>query len=299
MINKEEIKKGFNVRALSIRTRTWTLTLAIIIALAFYLILQSYFKENVDPIDLIVIASVGITIHCIYFPDGELYGQRDITYINNKHAYNIRASAINKNRKVKDLRKYCEYEYEQRKQKYILTQCGKIGIDLTDLEQLKLKSPEEIKKIEKFESDGKIIFFTKQSRKRLYALIYKPLPVEENDPNTILSAAEMNYVYAVRDTSIKYKKMAYIKKSLLAVIIGTFLAYIGYTFQDGITLEKITRLFIYLVSIFITAVLSFSKGERCQKVYKNQFYIDLTIFIDGFFEWLIENGETIEIKEEE
>ena len=31
--------------------------------------------------------------------------------------------------------------------------------------------------------------------------------------------------------------------------------------------------------------MSFTGGETCRKVYKNNFYIGLTNFITGFFEW--------------
>ena len=63
-------------------------------------------------------------------------------------------------------------------------------------------------------------------------------------------------------------------------------------------MAEITRIITCLVSMFSTAVLSYSTGETCSKVYKNRYYIDLVNFIDGFNEWCGEQPEP-EIVEEE
>jgi hypothetical protein len=42
---------------------------------------------------------------------------------------------------------------------------------------------------------------------------------------------------------------------------------------------------MYLTAFFSTAVLGFSSGENCSKIYKSRFYVDLVNFIDGFNEW--------------
>ena len=116
-------------------------------------------------------------------------------------------------------------------------------------------------------------------------MIFKELPVEPNHPETIMSAVENNGTKAVKDGSVAYKTHSYIRKALQAVVIGGIFAYIGYTVRDGIGIAEIAQIFMYLTSLFSTAVMSFSSGETCSKVYKSHFYVDLVNFIDGFNEW--------------
>ena len=125
----------------------------------------------------------------------------------------------------------------------------------------------------------------KNKKKKLYNLIFKQLPVEPNHPETIMSAIENNGTKAVKDGSVAYKTHSYIRKILQAVVIGGIFAYIGYTVRDGIGIAEIVQIFMYLTSLFSAAVMSFSSGETCSKVYKSHFYVDLVNFIDGFNEW--------------
>ena len=75
------------------------------------------------------------------------------------------------------------------------------------------------------------------------------------------------------------------KRVIQSFVVGTALAYIGYTSRDGITLAVIVKTVVNLVSVFTTAVMSFSRGETCSSVYRNRFYVKLSNFIDGFNEW--------------
>ena len=284
-------------RTSNIRIRAWALTLIIVIALIMYFLVQVVFNE-VNWVDLCFVSIIQIIMHCLYFPEGELYGQKNPAFALNKHVYNLKATTINENRKVAELREYCHYEYETRKNAYITAECGAIGITEDEYEVLKQKSEKEIKKLKSIELNGKITFFSKRQRKRLHRLIFKPLPVEENSPELILSAVEHDTEKSISDSSIKYKEMAYIRKICTAIVVGTFLAYIGYSARDGITLDVITQIIVYLSNMLVTAVFSFSKGETCSKVHKNKFYIDLSNYIDEFFEWLEKEKQVrLEVKE--
>jgi hypothetical protein len=234
-----------------------------------------------------------IIVHSLYFPDGDLFGQKDNAFISNKNAYNQKASDINENKEIANLRKYCDFEYEERKERYILNQCSIIGITLEELQVLKQKPEKEILKIEKFETKeiidgeekGRLIFFSKHKRKILYNLIFKTIPVEKNSPETIMSAVENNGNKAIRDGSISYKTHSYIRKIFTAVIIGGFFAYIGYTLRDGFGFAQVVQICMYITTLFTTAVMAFTSGETCSKVHKSHFYLDLANFIDGFNEW--------------
>ncbi len=288
-------------RLTTIRLRTWTLTLTIIVALVFYFLVTVTTKQTISWVDFVLLCTVQILCHSLYFPDGDLFGQKDEAYISNKNSYNEKATTINQNKDIAKLREYCKIEFEERKQRYILNECGIIGITLEELNILKQKPEEEIKKIKSFKTkelvDGKekekIIVFSKFKRKKLYALIFKTIPVEENHPETIMSAIEENGNKAIKDGSISYKVHSYIRKILQAVILGGIFAYIGYTVKGGIGFAEIVQIFMYLTTLFSTAVISFTSGENCSKVYKSRFYLELSNFIDGFNEWNYKNRTII------
>ena len=135
------------------------------------------------------------------------------------------------------------------------------------------------------EEKGRLIFFSKHKRKILYNLIFKPIPVEKNYPETIMSAVENNGNKAIRDGSISYKSHSYIRKILMAVVVGGIFAYIGYTLRDGFGFTQVVQICMYITTLFTTAVMAFTSGEICSKVHKSHFYLDLANFLDSFNEW--------------
>lgn len=293
MGESENFKRATKQRVETIRLRTWTLTLAILISLALYLLVNVTTKQSVNWIDFVFLCTMQIIVHSLYFPDGDLFGQKDTAFINNKSAYNEKASEINEKKEIANLRKYCNYEFEERKQRYIQNQCGLIGITLEELELLKQHDEKYILELRSFETKeivngeekSRLIFFSKHKRKILYNLIFKPLPVEKNYPETIMSAVENNGNKAIKDGSISYKAQSYIRKILTAVVVGGIFAYIGYTLRDGFGFAQVVQICMYVTTLFTTAVMAFTSGETCSKVHKSHFYLDLANFIDGFNEW--------------
>lgn len=269
----------------TIRLRTWTLSVAIIGAIILYFLVQVGFDNEVNFVDLLFLSTIQIVVHFLYFPDGDLFGQKATVYVSNKNTYNDKATEITENGRVGKLREYCVIEYNRRRQLYIATVCGHIGIEVKDYERLMQLPQEEVKHLKSVETAGKTIYLTKKRRKWLYDLIFEPLPVETNDPETILSATEERFGAAVNDESVHYRKKQNVKRVIQSFVVGTALAYIGYTSRDGITLAVIVKTVVNLVSVFTTAVMSFSRGETCSSVYRNRFYVKLSNFIDGFNEW--------------
>ena len=269
----------------TIRVRTWTLSVAIIGAIILYFLVQVGFDSEVNLVDLLFLSTIQVVVHFLYFPDGDLFGQKAPVYISNKNTYNDKATEITENGRVGKLREYCVVEYNRRRQLYIATVCGHIGIEVKDYERLMQLPQEEVKHLKSVETAGKTIYLTKKRRKWLYDLIFEPLPVETNDPETILSATEERFGAAVNDESVHYRKNQNVKRVIQSFVVGTALAYIGYTSRDGITLAVIVKTVVNLVSVFTTAVMSFSRGETCSSVYRNRFYVKLSNFIDGFNEW--------------
>ena len=269
----------------TIRVRTWTLSVAIIGAIILYFLVQVGFDSEVNLVDLLFLSTIQVVVHFLYFPDGDLFGQKAPVYVSNKNTYNDKATEITENGRVGKLREYCVIEYNRRRQLYIATVCGHIGIEVKDYERLMQLPQEEVKHLKSVETAGKTIYLTKKRRKWLYDLIFEPLPVETNDPETILSATEERFGAAVNDESVHYRKKQNVKRVIQSFIVGTALAYIGYTSRDGITIAVIVKTVVNLVSVFTTAVMSFSRGETCSSVYRNRFYVKLSNFIDGFNEW--------------
>lgn len=288
-----EYKKAISDRFSSVRARTWSITLALIVMLIFFYIMNVTTKQAMSWIDFLMLSFVQVVAHSIYFPDGEIFGMKDETFINNRTAYNTKADNINQQRKHEQLRTFCDVDFEERKKRYLLNQLGYIGISFEEFKQLKQKDEKEIKSIKRFETTEiidneeipKVVQFGRKKRKILFDLIFKPLPVEKNNSETIMSAVENDGTKAIKDTSVAYKRHNYMRKFLQAILIGGILAYVAYTARDGIGLAEITAIIMCIGSLFITAALAFSAGEQCTKVYKNRFYLELVNFIDEFNEW--------------
>lgn len=280
-------------RITTIRTRTWTLSLSLVVSLVFYLIVNVSTKQAINWIDFVLLCTMQIIVHSLYFPDGELFGQKDNAYISNKTAYNDKATDINQNKEFAQLRKYCKIEYEERKERHFLNTIGKIGITEKEYEDLSQKTKKEIKELKTYETKeivngeekSRLIVFSKHKKRLLLDLLFAPSPVEENHPETIISAVENDGNKAIKDSSISYKKHSYIRKILLAVVVGGIFAYIGYTVRDGFGWVEIVSICMYLTTLLTTAVTAFTSGETCSKVHKSHFYLELANFIDGFNEW--------------
>ena len=273
-----------NARISTIRFRTWSLTLILVVCLVFYYLVNVIFNNIINFVDLIFIALIQVLTHSIYFPDGDLFGQKNSTFITNRKSYNDLANTINENHLFGKLREYCKIEFEERKQRYIENECSIIGITLEEFEELSKLSKREIKKLSKREINGKYLSFSKEKRKRLYNLIFKVLPVKPNSPEYIMSAVENEKDGAIHNKANQYKLKVYITVFLKAFLVGLLFAYIGYTLRDGIGFAQIVSISMCLCSLFSTAVLSFSKGEKYSKIYLSNFYLELSMFITGFLE---------------
>lgn len=289
-----ETGTAVKARVHALRLRTLTLTLIIVITLGFYLCVDAILKESINFIDFAILAFVQITTHCLYFPDGEIFGGTNVILVNNRQNYNDKATLVNSKMQFSELKEYTRYDFEQRQLNYIETECGYIGITYDDYLELKHTISYNDLKAPQIELNGKVIFLSKAKRKALKRILFSSIPIGYNKPETIMSALENDKSYKITDKSRSYKIQAYIRKVFMAVIVGGVLAYIGYTAKDGFGLNDVVRMLMYLSSILTTAIMSYSSGEVCQRVYKNEFYIELGLFLDNFFEWLlIEKGINI------
>ena len=283
-----EIKNRF----MALRIRTLVLTLVIIVTLAFYLCVNAIINEEIDLIDFAILSFVQIVTHCLYFPDGELYGSNNAKLVANRNSYNTKANLVNQKMQFAELKDYCKVDFDTRKRSYIETKCGYIGLTYDDYKFIEANySLENIKKSHSLELNGKVYFLSRYKRKVLIAILFKELPVGYNNPETILSALDTDRSSRIIDKSRGYKIQAYIKKIFMAIVVGGVMAYIGYKAKDGFGLTDVVRMLTYLTSLLTTAILSYSSGEVCQKVYKNEFYVELALFLDNFFEWLFTNKE--------
>lgn len=280
-------------KGLVIRIRTITLTLLVIAVLALYLLVQTYFRDEISWIDFIILTAVTIIIHFVYFPDGELNGQRDVRYITNNQAYNDKAELINSKRQIFNLNEYCKVDFDIRKKSYVETHCGYLEITPEILEYFRDNySYKDLKKNEYLFTSAKQdkkYFLSKYKRKQLIKLLFKELPIGYNFPDTILSAKETDSSKAIVDESKRFKYITNTTKIITAIIIGLVLAYIGLSKKDEFTIADLAKMLMYLTSIVSTAVFSYSAGEKSMKIFKCDFYIALCNFIERFFVWLLED----------
>lgn len=281
---KEEFG-NVKLKTQSIRLRTLSLTILIIFALCFYVVVNVTTNQSFNWIDFAFVCMIQIISFGLYFSEGEVFGQKDKGFLANKEAYNTNANDVNINGEFSELREYCEFEYQERKNRYVVNQCGLIGITPDELEIFKAMSGEQIKKLTSHEYNGKIKFFTKKQVKLLYKLIFEPIPVQKNQPETIMSAIENDGTSKIQDGSIPFKRHEFTKKILVVLVVGLVFGYVGYTLRDGFNLAKFVQIFMYITTLFTTAIMAFSNGETCQKVHKSHFYLELNNFIESFKEW--------------
>ena len=145
-----DIKEEFGnvkLKTQSIRLRTLSLTVLIIFALCFYVVVNVTTNQSFNWVDFAFVCMIQIVSFGLYFSEGEVFGQKDKGYLSNKEAYNTSANEVNTNGEFSELREYCEYEYLERKNRYILNQCGLIGITPDELDMFKSMSEKEIKSI--------------------------------------------------------------------------------------------------------------------------------------------------------
>lgn len=282
-----------NSKGLVIRVRTITLTILVIFVLALYLLVQTYFRDEISWIDFIILTTVTIVIHFVYFPDGELNGQRDERYIANNKAYNEKAELINTKRQIFNLNEYCKVDFDMRKKSYVETHCGYLEITPEILEYFRDNYGVKDLKNNDFlytdENETKKYFLSKYKRKQLIKLLFKELPIGYNFPDTILSAKETDSSKAIVDESKRFKYITNTTKIITALILGLVMAYIGLSKKDGFTIADLCKMLMYLTSIVATAVFSYSSGEKSMKIFKTDFYIALCNFIERFFVWLLED----------
>lgn len=284
-------KKSIRERITSVRIRTLTLTIAIVIALIFYFLVVATTKTSISLIDFIVLTTTTIIMHFIYFPDGKLFGEKDKTFIANRDSYNKKANAINSEHKVGKLREFCKYDFIKRKNRYLENELGAIGITINEFEYFRSKDEKYIKSLKSIELDGRMIYFSKSKRKRLYALLFHKLPVEENTAETIMSAVENNGYNAIKNNSTRFDLVANITKILTAILVGAVFCYVGYKLRNGIDLTTIVTITMFATALFSTAVTSYTSGETSTKVFKSRFYLELSNFLDEFDDYCLTNKE--------
>lgn len=284
----ENVSTNISRRLEGVRFRTWIITLALVVALVFYVLVRVVFGEEFAVVDFVIMCVLQTVAHCTYYPDGAIFGTTDKRFVSNKQAYNEKATAINEKRQVALLREYTQVEYEERKKRWIEAECGTCGITIEEYEELKKHTKKEVKALirKKWEFGGRIFVFSGHKKKHLIKLLFKKIPIEKNEAETILSAVDKDGFARLKDTSTKYNVSQYALRFFKTFVWGTFMAYTAYKAKDGINISDIARLVSFLGTILVTAILSYSGGEKSTKVYKCQFYIDLSNYIDGFNEWV-------------
>lgn len=271
-----------------IRIPTILFSILMVGTLAIYFLVNVSFGSTLDVANFILLATMEVATFYLYYPDGQLKGQNSERYLNNKMVYNTKASKVNAKRQVKNLQAYCVVEYKERIKEHIETELGCCDLDYNDYMYLKSHiSEKELKKAKELEIEGRMIYLDRNKKKRLIQLLFRKMPVSANNSRTILSAVETNSQAAISDKSKKDKVLSQFRMAVKVASIAFFSGYTLITSRDGITLNTIAQLVLDLFAIFLVAITSYIQGENNQKQYKANFYMDLSIFLDNFYEWLL------------
>lgn len=292
-MNKENVEINIpnnrvKVHNVIFRVPTLIFTVLMVMTLGIYFLVSVSMGSKLDVPNFLLLGTMEIVTYYLYFPDGQLKGQNDVRYINNKQTYNSKASKVNAKRQIKNLQEYCIVEYKDRIKEYIETELGYCDLDWNDYLYMKdnLRPSDLIIKGE-VNINGRSIYLDKAKYKRLTNLLFKDLPVRANNSRTILSAVESNSVSAIRDKSKKDKTLTQIRMVFKVLSIALFSGYMLITNKDGISLTTVAMFLVDLFAIVTIAVTSYVQGENNQKIHKANFYMDLSIFIDNFYEWLL------------
>lgn len=292
-MNKENVEINIpnnrvKVHNVIFRVPTLIFTVLMVMTLGIYFLVSVSMGSKLDVPNFLLLGTMEIVTYYLYFPDGQLKGQNDVRYINNKQTYNSKASKVNAKRQIKNLQEYCIVEYKDRIKEYIETELGYCDLDWNDYLYMKdnLRPGDLIIKGE-VNINGRSVYLDKAKYKRLTNLLFKDLPVRANNSRTILSAVESNSVSAIRDKSKKDKTLTQIRMVFKVLSIALFSGYMLITNKDGISLTTVAMFLVDLFAIVTIAVTSYVQGENNQKIHKANFYMDLSIFIDNFYEWLL------------
>lgn len=285
---------GVKDRAISLRLRTLILTGMIVLMLILYCIVQIVLNQRINVVDMIIIGIIQILSFTAYYPEGQNYGNVNKVFVNNKKAYNDKANYVNNQQLQERLGEYCEYEYKKRKNEWYENQCGILGISVDELEKIKQSYTEqEIKRLESIttkrtvqgEEQDVVVHFGKKQRKRLHSLLFNPCPVEKNEADAILAACEIQREKRIIDGSLSNTstniKVFVIRAAMMMVFIG----YLGYALRDGFSFANIMQFGMFFGTMVGTSVTAYTQGETNIKTYKNRYYVELSNFLSGFFEW--------------
>lgn len=273
-----------------VRFPTVFFSVVMIITLVVYFLVSVSFGSTLDVANFLILGTMELSTFYLYYPDGQLKGQESDRYKTNKKAYNDSANKVNKKRQNKNLQKYCIVDFHERIQEYIETEMGYCDLNYNDYVYLKKNVSQETllnKKTKELEINGERVFLTKEMKKRLNKLLFKDLPIKANNSKTILSAVETSTTAEIKDKSKADKRFSQIRMIIKVVGIAWFSGYMLVQAKEGLDIETIAKLVIDLASIALVAVTSYLQGEKNQKVYKADFFIELALFLDNFFEWLL------------
>lgn len=281
-------KNRVRVHNTILRVPTILFTFLMVATLVIYFLVSVSFGSTLDVPNFIILATMEIITYYLYFPDGQLKGQNSDRFINNKTSYNTKASKVNQKRQIKNLQEYCIIEYKDRIKEFIETQMGYCDLDYNDYLWLRDNlTYGQFKRCKDIVVNGKSVYLDKAKRKRLKSVLFKKLPIEANNSRTILSAVETNSQAAIRDHSKKDKLFSQFRMVLKVLSIALFSGYMLITAKDGFSITTLAMFVLDLFAIMVVAITSYMQGETNQKTYKANFYMDLAIFLDNFYEWLL------------
>jgi len=292
---RDEIISRVKERGRLVSLSAWLSTTVVTIGIVAMVLLGVESKNSLDLVFFVMMLITQGIITFTWLPEGKSYGERNTLFNDTRTAYNGKVNQVFQKEISMELKEFCDYDFEVRKKNYIVRTLGKASLTLEDLERCR-ELPEsdfydrvlfwkKFKKWEDKQFGEEEITYNRMQVKVLYMLIFKPLPVQPNNMETIIGGATVNDVKRISDTTSKFLNKYLGGKFGLVIAMSILTAYLGLRLAQGISLQAILQAIMLIIAAVTSLTSSFLTGERAITVNKRGYYVDASNFIDRFFEW--------------
>lgn len=292
---RDEIIENVKERGRTVSLSAWLSTSIVTIGIVAMVLLGVESKDSLDLVFFVLmLVSQGI-ITTTWLPEGKQFGETKPLFMQTRSAYNGKVNDVISRQISMELKDYCDYDFEVRKKHYKMRMLARAALDFNDLDKVaEMQENEFYDKFlfwKKFKAWDKKkvgedeISLNKLQVRVLYTLIFKPLPIQANNVETIIGGATVSEVNPVKDTTSKYINKWLGGKFGILIVMSLITAYLGLRLAQGITLQAILQAIMLIMAVVTSLTSSFLTGERAITIHKRSYYVDASNFIDRFFEW--------------
>jgi hypothetical protein len=280
----DEIKGQIKERGRYVGFTAWLTTSSLSIAVILLVFLGIGQGKGLDLVFFLLMFLVQGIMTATWLPEGKKYGERNALFMEIQKAYNAKIDRIIEEELITNLGEYCNYDFGVRYRNYFTKMLGRVGLSYDVFEKVKNLSVKNFI-VGEMVVGGDKFTFNKIQIKTLKTLIFKPCPIQANSVETIMGGSENSEIYGIRDWSKFYEKRYLGVRGGFMIITAIITAFLGLKITEGVTMMMWIQAVLLLGGIVLSLTSAFLTGEKSKTVYKREFYIDATNFLDGFYEW--------------